>query len=301
MKRGEVTSLLGHNGAGKSSIINILTGLHNPTHGEAFVFGLSVREEMAHIQSIMGIVPQENVLWDHLTAREHLELYACFKGMTDRAAIDADVDSCLRSVKLYGVPGVASTFSGGMKRRLHCAMAFVGNPSLIFADEPSTGMDTYARRVVWQALESRKKNAVVLLTTHSMEEADFLGDQIAIMSNGRLRAKGTSLFLKHHFGAGYQINLMSSSTSQQHIDELTRSVNVQLPGAEVLNVSAGAMTIALPRKAVVNVPRFFRWLDSHPQVVKEWGISDSTLEEACWPHAALRSALTSPAQCDVLP
>ena len=123
------------------------------------------------------------------------------------------------------------TFSGGMKRRLSCAMAACGDPRIIFFDEPTTGMDPLSRRRVWAAIEKLKKGRLIVMTTHNMEEADALGDKVAILSRGSLRAVGSSLFLKRRFGAGYQVTL---STKAGHVAKLRRLVARALPGADVI-------------------------------------------------------------------
>jgi len=115
----------------------------------------------------------------------------------------------LESVGLFHVKDHhSSSFSGGMKRRLSVALTILGNPQICFLDEPTTGLDPLSRRQTWKAIEDLKHNRVVVLTTHSMEEADVLGDEIAIMDKGRIRAQGTSLFLKNRFGAGYELDLL---------------------------------------------------------------------------------------------
>ena len=129
-------ALLGTNGAGKSTFIKTLTGIHPPTHGEAFIFGLDVRKDMAKLQKIMGCCPQEDLLWAELTAREHLHLYARFKGIAD----DALQQHCTDILTAVGLVADAdnrvSTYSGGMKRRLSVGIASVASPTIMFLDEP---------------------------------------------------------------------------------------------------------------------------------------------------------------------
>jgi ABC-type multidrug transport system ATPase subunit len=277
MKQGEVCGLLGQNGAGKTSVIKVLSGLYNPTHGEAFVNGLSVRDDAVQIQSMLGMCPQEDILWPQLSARQHLDVVCGFKNVPPPGAERDDyLDNILADVHLLGVQGPSSSFSGGMKRRLLCAMCFVGDPKFMVLDEPTTGMDPISKRAVWAAITKRKVGTVVCLTSHrqvrhsllcfgvpvpvlvavlhlltesfdstvlhvaffknlhSMDEAEALSDQIAIMFQGRLRAVGNSMYLKRRFGTGYQIDLLAEPSQT---DNLRARVERILPNAEVLNVS----------------------------------------------------------------
>lgn len=165
---GNLLCVLGHNGAGKTTLMKVLNGVHPPTHGEAFIFGMSVREDLSAIQDVMGCCPQDDVLWSELTARDHLELYARFKG-TDGGDLTKAVDMVLSSVALLenGDQPVRN-FSGGMKRRLSVGISMIGSPQIIFLDEPTTGMDPLSRRRVWSMIQDLKQGRCVFLTTHSM-------------------------------------------------------------------------------------------------------------------------------------
>lgn len=229
----QLCALLGHNGSGKTTLISTLTGRTSPTHGEAFIFGKSVRSEMASLQDVMGLCPQDDLLWEELSARQHVALYARFKGVPE-AQLDAHVVERLSLVSLLDVGDqLCTTFSGGMKRRLSVALATCGDPQLIFLDEPTTGLDPLSRAQVHRMIERLKANGrVLLLTTHSLTEADALGDTVAILDGGRLRAFGTPLFLKSRFGSGYSINLCVSDPSR--VGELRALVGEHLPGAELI-------------------------------------------------------------------
>lgn len=200
--------LLGHNGAGKSTIFNMLTGLTAVTSGDATVYGHSVRGEMAALRPLLGVCPQHDVLFDRLTGAEHVRLFAALKGVP-RGGRDAEVARRLEQVGLTDVGGrAAGLYSGGMRRRLSVALALVADPKIVFLDEPTTGMDPIARRGVWDAIQSAKADRVIILVTHSMEEAEKLADGVAIVSRGRLRVLGTPLRLKAHFGAGYRLSVL---------------------------------------------------------------------------------------------
>jgi ABC-type multidrug transport system ATPase subunit len=197
---------------GKSTTIGILSGLTPATSGDALINGLSVKNQISQIRSIIGICPQHDILFDDLTAREHICLYAGLKGVP-ASQWEPLIQERLQFVRLLSVADVHSgTYSGGMKRRLSLVISTIGDPNIIFMDEPTTGMDPVNRRHVWGFIEKFKKDRVIVLTTHSMEEADVLGDQIAIMSKGRLVAINNSIALKNKFGSGVIINFNSFST-----------------------------------------------------------------------------------------
>lgn len=209
IEKGELLCLLGHNGCGKSTTIGMLTGLFSATAGDAYIYGYSVHDEIADIRGIMGVCPQHDILWKELTGAEHIELFAAFKQLS-LAEIPREVSTRMADVRLTADQHrVAGTYSGGMMRRLSVAIALTADPKIVYLDEPTTGMDPISRRQVWNLIQRVKKDRVILLTTHSMEEADVLGDKIAIMKAGRIRALGTPLGLKNKFGTGYNVTVMA--------------------------------------------------------------------------------------------
>ena len=141
LEQGEMAFLTGHSGAGKSTLIKTLTGIHPPTHGEAFIFGLDIREDVAHLQKLMGSCPQDDLLWPELTAREHLLMYSKFKGVA-AAEIGHHCSTILADVNLTAdADNPVFSFSGGMKRRLSVGIASVAQPRIMFLDEPSIYSD----------------------------------------------------------------------------------------------------------------------------------------------------------------
>ena len=154
----------------------------------------------------LGFCPQHDALWPELSCREHLELYARLKGQPDPAAAAAAMMRKLDLVLHAAKP--SKDLSGGNKRKLSAAIALVAAPVVSFLDEPSSGMDVATRRNMWDVVTASLKTGSVVLTTHSMEEADALSTRIAIMTNGELRCVGTSQHLKTRFGGGYQLELL---------------------------------------------------------------------------------------------
>ena len=180
----QLFTLLGHNGAGKTTTINMLVGNMLHSEGDARVFGHSISHDMTAVHQIMGYCPQHDVLYAELTGREHLELFANIKNSIYADAIidvGAEVVERLQQVNLIACQNViSSAYSGGMQRRLSIAIALIGDPRIVYLDEPTTGMDPVTRRDVWDMIMLAKKGRVIFLTTHSMEEADILGDRIAV-------------------------------------------------------------------------------------------------------------------------
>mmetsp|Transcript_12836 Transcript_12836/g.16455 ORF Transcript_12836/g.16455 Transcript_12836/m.16455 type:complete len:510 (+) Transcript_12836:1052-2581(+) len=204
----QIFALLGHNGAGKTTIISMLTGLIEKSQGEAKCYDVDLFEEMDEVREFMGVCPQHDVLFDLLTPREHLDIFYDFKG-GDPATKQREIDALIQDVGLeIDQDKVSSTLSGGNKRKTSVCVALCGGSKLVMLDEPTSGMDLGARRNLWDMLKSYKKDRIIILTTHYMDEADVLGDRIGIMVQGQLQCIGSSLFLKNRFGVGYKITFV---------------------------------------------------------------------------------------------
>jgi len=277
IQSGEVLALLGHNGAGKTTTINILTGTLNPTSGDAVIFGSSLNYSLPKIQQLIGLCPQHNALWDELSPRQHLKLFCYLKGVPS-SQIDSEVTERLKDVLLSDViDKEAGKFSGGMKRRLSVAVAAIGNPKIMFLDEPTTGLDPMSRRVVWGTIQKLKKGKVVILTTHSMEEADLLGDRIAIMANGKIKCIGTSLHLKNKFGLGYRLNFSSKQGESNAVKE---AVQAKIPEVVLLFESGNNITYGISGSKLEKLVELSNWMETaKPECVLQWSISQTTLEE----------------------
>ncbi|XP_066289391.1 phospholipid-transporting ATPase ABCA3-like isoform X2 [Branchiostoma lanceolatum] len=279
MYQGQITSLLGHNGAGKTTTMSILTGLFPPTSGTATVNGHSILTSMDEIRSSLGLCPQHNVLFDRLTVREHLYFAITLKGKTGDEA-KREIAQMLQDLQLENKAGtVSAQLSGGMKRKLSCSMALIGGSQVVILDEPTAGMDPYARRATWDLLLKYKENRTMLLTTHYMDEADLLGDRIAIMANGKLTCSGSSLFLKNRFGVGYHLTLAKSPVcvEQKVKDEVEKYVPSALFGGSV----GSEMAFILPTDSTGLFAPLFRELEMNRELfgINSFGVSVTTLEE----------------------
>ncbi|XP_069128746.1 phospholipid-transporting ATPase ABCA1-like [Argopecten irradians] len=212
---GQITSFLGHNGAGKTTTMSILTGLFPPTEGTAFIYGKDIRTDIDEIRKSIGMCPQHNVLFDHLTVEEHLWFFARMRGLSPKK-VEKEMEQMIKDVGLpHKRKELSNSLSGGMKRKLSVAIAFCGNSKTVILDEPTAGVDPYARRSIWELLFKVKKNRTIILSTHHMDEADVLGDRIAIISQGKLCCCGSSLFLKSLYGNGYYLTMVQSNGDEE--------------------------------------------------------------------------------------
>ena len=188
---GSLYALLGVNGAGKTTTIRMLTGLTKPTEGEAYVMGHSISTELTEVKKLVNISPQETSVAPNLTVRENLEFIAGIYGF-DKAKTEEKVRELLAQFSLEEVEHQkAKTLSGGWQRKLNIAMALITEPKVLFLDEPTLGIDVLARRELWRKIEALKGKITIVLTTHYMEEAENLADEIAIMAKGELMAVGS--------------------------------------------------------------------------------------------------------------
>lgn len=330
--------LLGPNGAGKSTTINCLTGQLPLSGGEAIIHGQQLHAPggIDRIRAVMGVCPQFDVLWGLLTGLEHMRLYAGIKGV-DQAALEGHISELLGRVQLTKAADLrVKGYSGGMKRRLSVAIALMGDPSVIFLDEPTTGMDPISKRHVWEIIEEAKpvrcgtycpfwgcdawcpfcrrdaqpeaagcpnpKSSVfsasfqpmsatrliaqgraIVLTTHSMEEADILGDRIAVMARGSMRCLGTSTHLKHRFGAGIHVVVVLGADSGDFERRLATIQDIFRKRVGVANYEASGTHVefVVPKAERLSVVSLLEHLESNARSlgIKDVQVSMSSLEE----------------------
>ena len=197
IKKGELFALLGPNGAGKTTTIKMLCCLLKPTGGTARIMGHDILTQPFSVKETIGTSPQETVLSNRLNPRENLELIGRIHGM-DATELKTRSRELISTMGLAGRAGdQVRKFSGGMKRRLSIIMALVHDPQVVFLDEPTLGLDPQARRAIWEYIMKLKRQKTILLTTHYMDEADFLADRIGIIDEGKIVALGTSTELKN--------------------------------------------------------------------------------------------------------
>ena len=276
---GQISVLLGHNGAGKSTAINLMTGMLPIDKGDCFIYGKSVQHELGLVRREIGFCPQHNVLWPELTCADHLRFYASIKGLSSDAR-EAAIDEMLKAVDLLEKKDRPSeTLSGGQKRKLSVAIAFIGGSRLVFLDEPTAGMDVGARRHTWDLIKRMSVGRTILLTTHYMDEADLLGHQIAIMSTGSMRCCGSSVFLKSRLGVGYNIVM----SVEPHVDTnaIDTVVHSFVQSASLISTGAGEISYRLPTSDMGTFPNLLEKLekDGHALGIDAFSVNATTLEE----------------------
>ncbi|KAF9203935.1 ATP-binding cassette sub- A member 1 [Haplosporangium sp. Z 27] len=313
----ELFALLGQNGAGKSTTMQMLYGVTDPTSGDAFLFDRSIRSDMNEIRPSMGVCPQHDVLFNDLTCWEHMQLYAGIKDLPEEALLVSNnekesvkentrerhtwIRSRLEAVQLWKDRNtMAGRLSGGMKRRLSTIISTIGDPDVLILDEPTTGMDPVHRRHVWTFLAQFKRGRSILLTTHSMEEADALGDKVAIMVSGHLKAIGNTTRLKNKFGNGYRVEIALGNIVQDSTDhtqnqeagsnipsrhqlecELMDATRSIMPESTLLDQSGGVIVFGIPMQAISRMADLTAMLERFQAQgkIKNWGISQTSLEE----------------------
>ena len=188
IKQGELFGLLGVNGAGKTTLIKILCGLTRKTSGTITINNFNLDKEIDKIKEIIDISPQETSVANNLTVEENLEFFANIYNNNAANTINEIVD-------IFNLNEVlnqrAKTLSGGYKRRLSIAIALISKPKILFLDEPTLGLDVFARRELWNIIKKLQKNITIILTSHYLEEIENLCDRVAILSNGKLLKTGT--------------------------------------------------------------------------------------------------------------
>ncbi|CAH0591712.1 unnamed protein product [Chrysodeixis includens] len=251
LPRGHVTALLGHNGAGKTTLINILTGTLRPSRGHVVV------RSGAASRTRLGACPQHDVLLAHMTPREHVTLYAQLKTGRTAQEVQDEVDKMLEVLSLGAVSEVPVTrLSGGTRRRLCVALAFVGDPHLVSLDEPTAGVDPAARRDIWSMIVKLKEDRTILLTTHHLDEAELLSDQIVIMHKGQIHTTGSPIEIKRTLGNGYNLTVTypgpnpdetwEETSQEEQAKQLLTLVRDVVKNANVVDVNGQEVEIALP-------------------------------------------------------
>ncbi|GFR10884.1 ATP-binding cassette sub-family A member 3 [Trichonephila clavata] len=277
--RGQITALLGHNGAGKTTTINILTGLFTPTSGTASINGLDILADTFNARRGLGVCPQHNVLFDTLTVEEHLKIYAAMKGV-QWGNLNAEITQVLNILKLSEKRNeLIKNLSGGMKRKLSLGIAIVGGSKVLFLDEPTSGMDVEARRSVWDALLEIRHTRTIILTTHYMEEADILGDRIAIMAEGEIQCCGSPMYLKQKFGTGYHLHVVKNSDFD--LQGLRSLLQKYIPEASIRNELEKEISFSLTSDTGGAFGDLFEELESKKQKlgVISFGITVTTMED----------------------
>ena len=279
----EIFCLLGHNGAGKTTTFNVLVGTLLPTGGDAWVHGYHIVNDRNELRKNIGVCPQHDIVLDNVSCLDQLTAQAQITGIEYEPAKAEALDLLDKLDLLWKRHEKPKNLSGGQKRRLTLALALIGKPKIIILDEPTTGLDPNIRRVIWGLLNDLKKEHTVLMTTHSLEEADALADRIAIMSEGKIEDIGTSLELKERHGPGYKLHCVKIDQNQDVLSDLEATVKQHVPGAKHdAEQSAGAeLSFILPLDQTAAFPSLFDDLEQNAEGLglASFGLTPSTLED----------------------
>ncbi|XP_078510413.1 ABC-type organic anion transporter ABCA8-like [Lissotriton helveticus] len=278
---GQITALLGHSGAGKTTLLNILSGLCPLSDGAVSVYQHNVSEmedaQQAGKNSV-GFCPQFDVKFDVLTVKENLRLFANVRGIPSKE-VEREVQNVLNGLDIGNIQDVrADSLSGGQRRKLTLGISILGDPKVLLLDEPTAGLDPCSRHHVWTLLKERKADRVTLFSTQFMDEADILADRKAVLSKGRLKCVGTSMFLKRKWGIGYHLRM--HVTDSCNAGDITSVVKYHIPSGRLSRQHEQEMIYTLPFDSIDSFPDLFSDLDIRTgQDITTYGVSMTTLED----------------------
>ncbi len=248
IEKGEILGLLGPNGAGKTTTIAMLSTILPPTKGTATVDGYDIRRQPKEVRRVIGVVPQDVALYDDLTAAENLAYFGKLYGVVGER-LKKQIDELLRLVRLKDrANNRVKSFSSGMRDRLNLAVGLIHEPRLLFLDEPTTGLDPQARLAVWEMIKKLQAEGVsILLTTHYMEEADYLCDRVAIMDDGKIIALDSPAVLKKSIGKLEVIEVKATRIPRALLAKLRKLRDVK----EVAQTSEGLRLLSPTADAIL--------------------------------------------------
>ncbi|KAL5014325.1 hypothetical protein ScPMuIL_008595 [Solemya velum] len=279
MYEGQLTVLLGHNGAGKTTTMSMMSGFLPPTSGTAVIYGLDIKTDLSSVRKGLGLCPQHNILFDTLTVEEHLKFFAQLKGCPSES-LNKEVTEMVHVIGLDAKRyALSKTLSGGQKRKLSVGIALIAGSKVIILDEPTSGMDPSARRDCWEILKKYKEGRTMLLTTHFMDEADILGDRIAIMAEGVVKCCGSSHFLKKAYGAGYHLVVVKNDNCD--IQKLTTMIKSHIQTAQLETEISAEIVYLLPFDQSAKFEKLFTEIEqkSSELGISSFGTSATTMEE----------------------
>ncbi|XP_069920742.1 phospholipid-transporting ATPase ABCA3 isoform X1 [Oryctolagus cuniculus] len=276
---GQITVLLGPNGAGKTTTLSILTGFYLPTRGKIYISGYDISKDMVQVRKNLGLCPQYDLLFPNMTVSEHLLFYCVIKGVPPQRR-SVEINKMLTSFGLlHKRDEFSKSLSGGMKRKLSIIIALIGGSKVVILDEPTSGMDPVSRRSTWNVLQQFKEDRTILLTTHHMDEADVLGDRIAIMVKGTLQCCGSSIFLKKRYGVGYHLVIVKKLDCD--VKRVSNLIIYYVPTASLENDVAAELSFLLPKEYTHRFEALFAELEERQEElgIAAFGVSMTTLEE----------------------
>ncbi|KPM09114.1 ABC transporter-like protein 14, partial [Sarcoptes scabiei] len=280
----QITAIIGQNGAGKTSLLNMLNGSMQPTSGQIKIFNLDISEvrHLRKLQTRFGVCFQEDILIDELTTMEQLIFFGQMKGCFGRE-LRKEIKFLLTETDLTEKKNsFASSLSGGQRRKLCIAVALIGGSKILFFDEPTSGVDPYSRRKIWKLLNSYKENRFIILSTHFMDEADILADRKVILVRGRIRCVGSSLFLKNRLGVGYHLRL-EIDPNIANVEDVEYLIKQFIERPKLNRQTTSELLFTLPKDETKSFANLFRRIDDEIGQEKlgilSYGIKLTTLED----------------------
>ncbi|MDA3845133.1 MAG: ABC transporter ATP-binding protein [Vallitaleaceae bacterium] len=276
VKRGEVFGLLGPNGAGKTTAISMLCGLLKPDSGKVSIDNIALSKNYNKAKSIVGLCPQNIVIWELLTCMEQLVFSGVSYGMTRRQAKESS-EFLLGKLGLIDQKNkLAKALSGGMQRRLNIALALVHDPKLIILDEPQAGLDPQSRILVRDFVRELSKDKTVILTTHDMDEADRLSDRVAIVDHGKFLIIDTPERIKNASGSGDILQIRVNGLNDRKISDFVSGLSF-----ESRDVSYADGLLYISAQDIVRlVPEISEVIESQDMTIQDMTIRKRTLEDA---------------------
>ena len=281
VESGEIFGLLGANGAGKTTTLSMLTRHLVPTSGDAFITKHSILSEFSQGATHLGVVTQNNSLWDRLSVEAHLKLFARLRGVPEdlvKKVVDGTIDQLELTPHRHKL---SMRLSGGMKRKLCVAIALIGDPEVVLLDEPSAGLDPVSRRNLWSVILRTMSHRAVILTTHSMDEAEALCKRIGIMVQGQLRALGTKQHLKNKFGSGFELVVKLIVTDmEKQIVEMSTFIKTMFPSAVLVSENGGLLTYQVPKEEMQMGVAFTELENNKERLcIEDYSVAQPTLEQ----------------------
>jgi len=281
----ECFGLLGVNGAGKTTTFRMLTGDLFVDDGYATIDNYGLINDLTSFQRQVGYCPQFDALLDRLTGRETLFLFARLRGMRNNT-MALNIQNMIEMVDLQKhADKCTETYSGGNKRKLSLAMALIGSPSIVFLDEPTTGVDPTARRKIWSTLVAiqEKYHCAIVLTSHSMEECEALCNRIGIMVNGKFRCLGSTQHLRSKYGQGFTLIVKirkELSEDQNYFISVQNHIQKALPSASLKDIHEGILHYHIT-DTTIPWSHIFRVMEStkYEMNLEDYIVSDTTLEQ----------------------
>ncbi|CAN8027928.1 unnamed protein product [Ixodes persulcatus] len=280
---GQILVLLGHNGAGKTTLVNMLTGMLRPTSGTAIIEGFDLTKDHEDALVNVRLCPQKNQLYEQMTVYEHLFFFAAIQKVS-RDVIADQIDALVNALRLSSFLTLfPRALPGALKRKLCIALAIIADPKVLFLDEPTAGLDPQSRHDVWELLQKARRSCTILLTTHNMEEADVLGDRIAIIAEGSIRCCGSPTFLKRKLGTGYHLKI-GKRPKRCDVQGIISMVQSYVPTAHLVSDTPKVLRLAMGVTSSEGFVEMFKVLErfrSKLGILSVY-VSVTTMENVYW-------------------